>query len=90
MVATLDRVFREEWGRVLATLIGFLGDFDLAEEAVRLADVNAADLDAEISRVKSDASDPGDESRRKRAAEREAARAALARRSSPSEDEHGS
>ena len=33
MVATLDRIFREEWGRVLATLIGFLGDFDLAEEA---------------------------------------------------------
>src|SRR4029077_12370248 len=26
-------VFREEWGRVLAHLIGFLGDFDLAEEA---------------------------------------------------------
>lgn len=53
----------------------------LAEEAVRLADVNAADLDAEISRVKSDASDPGDESRRKRAAERleylEALRAVL-------------
>jgi F-type H+-transporting ATPase subunit epsilon len=53
----------------------------LAEEAVRLADVNAAELDAEIARVKSDASDPGDESRRKRAAERleylEALRAAL-------------
>jgi RNA polymerase sigma-70 factor (ECF subfamily) len=26
----LERVFREEWGRVLAGLIGFLGDFDLA------------------------------------------------------------
>jgi hypothetical protein len=33
LVATLEQVFREEWGRVLATLIGFLGDFDLAEEA---------------------------------------------------------
>ena len=33
MVATLQQVFREEWGRVLATLIGFLGDFDLAEDA---------------------------------------------------------
>ena len=33
MVASLDRIFREEWGRVLATLIGFLGDIDLAEEA---------------------------------------------------------
>jgi RNA polymerase sigma-70 factor, ECF subfamily len=31
----LDQVFREEWGRVLATLIGFLGDFDLAEEAAQ-------------------------------------------------------
>jgi RNA polymerase sigma-70 factor (ECF subfamily) len=27
----LDKVFRDEWGRVLAALIGFLGDFDLAE-----------------------------------------------------------
>lgn len=25
-MATLEQVFREEWGRVLATLIGFLGD----------------------------------------------------------------
>src|SRR5262249_33042536 len=30
---TLDAVFRDEWGRVLATLIGFLGDFDRAEGA---------------------------------------------------------
>ena len=43
MVATLDRVFREEWGRVLATLIGFLGDFDLAEEAAQEAFAIAAD-----------------------------------------------
>lgn len=42
----------------------------LAEEAVRLADVDAASLDSEIARVRSDANDPGDESRRKRAAER--------------------
>lgn len=53
----------------------------LAEEAVRLADVNAADIDAQIARVRSDANDPGDETRRKRAAERlvylEALRAAL-------------
>jgi RNA polymerase sigma-70 factor, ECF subfamily len=33
--ATLEDTFRDEWGRVLATLIGFLGDFDLAEEAVQ-------------------------------------------------------
>ncbi|GAB3407131.1 RNA polymerase sigma factor [Flindersiella endophytica] len=43
MVATLDEVFREEWGRVLATLIGFLGDFDLAEEAAQEAFAIAAD-----------------------------------------------
>ena len=53
----------------------------LAEEAVRLADVDAANLDAEIAKIRSDAADPGDESRRKRAAERlaylEALRAAL-------------
>jgi predicted RNA polymerase sigma factor len=30
---TLEQVFRDEWGRVLAALIGFLGDFELAEEA---------------------------------------------------------
>ena len=43
MVATLEQVFREEWGRVLATLIGFLGDFDLAEEAAQEAFAMAAD-----------------------------------------------
>ncbi len=42
MVDTLDRVFRDEWGRVLATLIGFLGDFDLAEEAAQEAFAIAA------------------------------------------------
>ncbi|HET8979728.1 MAG TPA: DUF6596 domain-containing protein [Solirubrobacteraceae bacterium] len=42
MVATLDDVFREEWGRVLAGLIGFLGDFDLAEEAAQEAFAIAA------------------------------------------------
>src|SRR5712691_716764 len=42
LVETLDQVFREEWGRVLATLIGFLGDFDLAEEAAQEAFAMAA------------------------------------------------
>jgi RNA polymerase sigma-70 factor, ECF subfamily len=37
LVATLDPIFREEWTRVLATLIGRLGDFDLAEEAAQEA-----------------------------------------------------
>ncbi|HZD70894.1 MAG TPA: DUF6596 domain-containing protein [Actinomycetes bacterium] len=43
MVATLEQVFREDWGRVLATLIGFLGDFDLAEEAAQEAFAIAAE-----------------------------------------------
>ena len=29
---TVEAVFHEEWGRLLATLIRWLGDFDLAEE----------------------------------------------------------
>ncbi len=37
MVTALDQIFREQWGRVLAALIGFLGDFDLAEEAAQEA-----------------------------------------------------
>ena len=43
MVATLESTFREQWGRVLATLIGFLGDFDLAEEAAQDAFATAAE-----------------------------------------------
>jgi RNA polymerase sigma-70 factor (ECF subfamily) len=35
--ALVERVFREQWGRVLAALIGLLGDFDLAEEAAQEA-----------------------------------------------------
>ncbi|MGH2913259.1 MAG: RNA polymerase subunit sigma-24, partial [Solirubrobacteraceae bacterium] len=38
----IERTFREQWGRVLATLIGFLGDFDLAEEAAQEAFAVAA------------------------------------------------
>jgi RNA polymerase sigma-70 factor (ECF subfamily) len=38
----LEQVFRDEWGRVLAALIGFLGDFDLAEEAAQEAFAIAA------------------------------------------------
>ena len=43
MVAILEQVFREQWGRVLAALIGFLGDFDLAEEAAQEAFAIAAE-----------------------------------------------
>jgi len=43
VVASLDQTFRDQWGRVLAALIGFLGDFDLAEEAAQDAFAIAAD-----------------------------------------------
>ena len=43
MVAGLEQTFRDEWGRVLASLIGFLGDFDLAEEATQEAFAIAAE-----------------------------------------------
>jgi len=39
----LERVFREQWGYVLAALIGCLGDFDLAEEAAQEAFAIAAE-----------------------------------------------
>jgi RNA polymerase sigma-70 factor (ECF subfamily) len=42
-VTTLEQVFRDEWGSVLAALIGFLGDFDLAEEAAQEAFAIAAE-----------------------------------------------
>jgi RNA polymerase sigma-70 factor (ECF subfamily) len=39
----LEDVFREEWGRVLATLVGLLGDIELAEEAAQDAFATAAE-----------------------------------------------
>jgi RNA polymerase sigma-70 factor (ECF subfamily) len=39
----LESVFREHWGRVLASLVGFLGDFDRAEEAAAEAFAAAAE-----------------------------------------------
>jgi RNA polymerase sigma-70 factor, ECF subfamily len=43
VVAILEQVFRDEWARVLAALIGFLGDFELAEEAAQEAFAIAAE-----------------------------------------------
>jgi RNA polymerase sigma-70 factor (ECF subfamily) len=43
MVTILEQTFRDQWGRVLAALIGFLGDFDLAEEAAQEAFAVAAE-----------------------------------------------
>ena len=39
----LEEVFRENWGRVLASLTGFLGDIELAEEAAQEAFALAAE-----------------------------------------------
>jgi RNA polymerase sigma-70 factor (ECF subfamily) len=39
----LDGVFREHWARVLATLVGILGDIELAEEAAQEAFAIAAE-----------------------------------------------
>ncbi len=38
----MEEVFRNEWGRVLASLVGYLGDFDRAEEAAQEAFAIAA------------------------------------------------
>jgi RNA polymerase sigma-70 factor (ECF subfamily) len=43
VATTLEQIFREHWGRVLAAMVGFLGDFDLAEEATQDAFAMAAD-----------------------------------------------
>jgi RNA polymerase sigma-70 factor, ECF subfamily len=39
---TLEKVFREEYGRIIATLIRISGSFDLAEEALQEAFISAA------------------------------------------------
>ena len=41
--AAVEEVYRAEWGRILATLIGLLGDFELAEEAAQEAFAAAVD-----------------------------------------------
>jgi len=43
VVGVLEQVFREQWGYVLAASVGFLGDFDLAEEAAQEAFAIAAE-----------------------------------------------
>ncbi len=40
-IDTIDPIFREEHGRVLSILIGLLGDFDLAEDALQEAFLTA-------------------------------------------------
>ncbi|HEY7932316.1 MAG TPA: sigma-70 family RNA polymerase sigma factor [Solirubrobacteraceae bacterium] len=43
MTALLEQTFRDHWGRVLAALVGFLRDFDLAEEVAQEAFARAAE-----------------------------------------------
>ena len=40
----LEHVFGEDWGRVLASLVGFLGDIELAEDAAQEAFATAAEI----------------------------------------------
>ena len=44
----LDTVFRDQWGRVLATLAGILGDIELAEDAAAEAFAPGARFEALI------------------------------------------
>jgi RNA polymerase sigma-70 factor (ECF subfamily) len=41
--AAVDAVYRSDWGRIVASLIRFVGDFDLAEEAAQDAFAAAVD-----------------------------------------------
>ena len=41
--AAIEEVYRSDWGRIVATLIRLVGDFDLAEEAVQEAFTAAVD-----------------------------------------------
>jgi RNA polymerase sigma-70 factor, ECF subfamily len=41
--ATVETVYRADWGRIVATLIGLIGDFELAEECAQEAFAAAVD-----------------------------------------------
>ena len=41
--AAIEEVYRSEWGRIVASLIRILGDFDLAEESAQEAFTAAVD-----------------------------------------------
>ncbi len=43
VTAAIEAVYRSEWGRIVATLIRMVGDFDLAEEAAQEAFTAAVD-----------------------------------------------
>ena len=39
----VEALYRSDWGRIVATLIGLIGDFDLAEESAQEAFAAAVD-----------------------------------------------
>src|SRR5713101_3172910 len=39
----VEQVYRSDWGRIVAALIGLVGDFDLAEESAQEAFTSAVD-----------------------------------------------
>src|SRR5215510_11687233 len=41
--AAVEELYRSDWGRIVATLIGLVGDFDLAEESAQEAFTAAVD-----------------------------------------------
>src|ERR1700752_2901653 len=41
--SAVEEVYRSDWGRIVATLIGMVGDFDLAEESAQEAFAAAID-----------------------------------------------
>jgi len=41
--AAVEAVYRSDWGRIVATLIGLVGDFDLTEESAQEAFTTAVD-----------------------------------------------
>ena len=41
--AAVDAVYRSDWGRIVATLIRLVGDFDVAEDAAQEAFTTAVD-----------------------------------------------
>src|ERR1700681_4726501 len=43
VASSLDALYRSDWGRIVATLIGLFGDFDAAEEAAQEAFAAAVD-----------------------------------------------
>src|SRR6476659_6917558 len=42
-VEAVEEVYRSDWGRIVAALIGLVGDFDLAEESAQEAFTAAVD-----------------------------------------------